>query len=292
VSGTLGGLFRIGGSLPVHRLGFGSMQLAGPGVWGPPKDEQEARAVLRRAISLGVDFIDTADVYGPDVCEQLIRDALSPYPKNLCIGTKVGLVRSGPATRENPGISMNASEAHIRKGVERSLRNLGIEHIDLYQLHRIDPSRPIEDTMGIFKSLRDEGKIRHIGLSEVSVRDIERARSVVEISTVQNVYNLVTRKHDDVLAYCEKHKIGFIAFWPLHSGGLLKSDTVARIATRTGATAAQIALAWLLMKSPAILLIPGTSSLDHLEQNLDAGHVVLSEEDMAILDRLGAPAPG
>jgi aryl-alcohol dehydrogenase-like predicted oxidoreductase len=281
------GTFHIGGDLAVHRMGFGAMQLTGPGVWGPPEDEDNARAVLRRAVELGINFIDTADVYGPDDNERLIREALHPYVSGLVVATKAGLVRSGPATRENPGISMNGSEEHIRRSVDGSLRKLGVERIDLYQLHRIDPSIPVEETMRVFRDLRDAGKIRHIGLSEVGVEDIERARSVVEIATVQNVYNLGVRKHEDVLTYCEKNRIGFIPFWPLHSGALTKSDKVIDIVARTGATPAQVALAWLLKKSPAILLIPGTSSIEHLEQNVGACHVELNAMDMKVLNGLG-----
>jgi pyridoxine 4-dehydrogenase len=286
------GVFSIGGDLPVRRLGYGAMQLTGPGVWGPPEDEDNARAVLRRAVELGIDFIDTADVYGPDNNERIIREALHPYPTGLVIGTKAGLVRAGPATRENPGISMNGSEKHIRDAVEGSLRKLGLECIDLYQLHRIDPAIPVEETMGVFRALREEGKIRHIGLSEVGVEEIKRARSVVEIATVQNVYNLITRMHEDVLTYCEQNGIAFIPFWPLHSGGLAKSEAMEGVVARTGAARAQVALAWLLRKSPAIILIPGTSSIEHLEQNIAACDVELSEADMEALERLGLVSAG
>jgi pyridoxine 4-dehydrogenase len=181
------GIFHIGGDLPVHRMGFGAMRLTGPGVWGPPEDEANARAVLHRAVELGIDFIDTADVYGPRCNEQLIRTALAPYPSWLVVATKGGMVRSGPATRENPGMSMNGTEAHIRNAVEGSLRDLGVERIDLYQLHRVDPETPVEESMLVFRALRDEGKIRHIGLSEVGVEEIERARSIVDIATGKNV---------------------------------------------------------------------------------------------------------
>ncbi len=282
------GIFRIGGDLPVHRMGYGAMQLTGPGVWGPPQDEDNARAVLRGAVERGINFIDTADVYGPDDNERIIREALHPYLTGLVIGTKAGLVRAGPATRENPGISMNGSEKHIRNAVEGSLRKLGLDCIDLYQLHRIDPAIPVEETMGVFRALRDEGKIRHIGLSEVGVEEIKRARSVVEIATVQNVYNLITRMHEDVLVYCEQNDIAFIPFWPLHSGNLAKSETMRDIAAQAGVTPAQVALAWLLKKSPAIILIPGTSSIEHLEQNIAACDIELSEPALQTLGRLGA----
>jgi aryl-alcohol dehydrogenase-like predicted oxidoreductase len=276
----------IGGDLLVNRMGFGAMQLTGPGVWGPPADPANARAVLRRAVELGVNFIDTADVYGPGDNERLIREAFAPYPASLMIGTKGGMVRSGPGTRENPGVSTNGSAAHIRRAVEGSLRDLGVERIDLYQLHRVDPAIPIEETMAVFRALRDEGKIRHIGLSQVGVAEIERARAVVEISTVQHVYSVAIRRHDEVLAYCEGAGIAFIPFWPLHLEGLAKSETLARIAAEAGVTPRQAALAWLLNKSPAIILIPGTSSIAHLEENLAARDVQLSEAQMRDLEAL------
>jgi pyridoxine 4-dehydrogenase len=278
--------FRIGGDLPVRRMGYGAMQLTGPGVWGPPRDPANAQAVLRRAVELGVNFIDTADVYGPGDNERLIRDALHPYPAGLVIASKAGLVRSGPATRENPGIAMNGSEAHIRRALEGSLRCLGVERIDLYQLHRIDPATPIEETMRVFRALRDEGKIGHIGLSEVGVAEIERARAVVEIATVQNVYSLAIRRHDEVLSFCQRNGIGFIPFWPLHLEGLAKSETLARIADEAAATPSQVALAWLLRKSPATILIPGTSSVAHLEENLAARDISLSDAQMQTLEQL------
>lgn len=283
--------FLIGGDLPVRRMGFGAMRLTGPGVWGPPEDEPNARAVLRRAVELGVQFIDTADVYGPGDNERLIREALHPYAPGLVIGTKGGLVRSGPATRANPGMSMNGTEAHIRAALERSLRLLGVERIDLYQLHRVDPATPIEETMRVFRALRDEGKIRHVGLSEVSVEQIERARAVVDIATVQNVYSLAARLHAEVLAYCERNGIGFIPFWPLHGGALAQSQAIASIAAARRATPAQVSLAWLLRKSPNIILIPGTSSIAHLEENVAARGVALSEDDMATLEALSIPDP-
>jgi pyridoxine 4-dehydrogenase len=289
-SAAQAGIFNIGGDLPVHRMGFGAMQLTGPGVWGPPQDPQNARAVLRRAVELGITFIDTADVYGPGDNERLIRDALHPYPPGLVIGTKAGMVRHGPATRENPGMAMNGTEAHLRRAVEGSLRDLRTSRIELYQLHRVDPATPIEATMGVFRALRDEGKIRHIGLSEVSIAEIERARSVVEIATVQNVYNLAYRRHDDVLAYCERNGIGFIPFWPLHIDAVAGSEPLLGIAARAGATTAQVALGWLLKKSPATIVIPGTSSIAHLEENVAACAITLSGADMDALDRLAAAA--
>ena len=284
------GVFHIGGDMPVRRMGFGAMQLTGPGVWGPPLDPANAQAVLRRAVELGVNFIDTADVYGPGDNERLIRDALSPYATDIVIGSKAGMVRSGPATRENPGISMNGTEAHIRRAVEGSLSDLGVGRIDLYQLHRVDPATPIEDTMRVFRALRDEGKIRHIGLSGVNVEQIDRARAVVEIATVQNVYSLAIRRHDDELAYCERHGIGFIPFWPLHLEHLAGSAILARIAAEAAATPSQVALAWLLKKSAVTILIPGTSSLAHLEENLAAREVTLSDAHLLELEQLAGTA--
>jgi aryl-alcohol dehydrogenase-like predicted oxidoreductase len=282
------GIFHIGGDMPVRRMGFGAMRLTGPGVWGPPEDPAKAAAILRRAVELGINFIDTADVYGPGDNERLIRDALAPYRQGLVIGTKGGMVRSGPATPANPGVSMDGSAAHIRWAVEGSLRDLGVERIDLYQLHRVDPATPIEDTMAVFLALRSEGKIRHVGLSEVGAAQIERARTVVDIATVQNRYNLFDRRHDDVLRYCELHGIGFIPFYPLGAGALAKSAAVARIAARAGAASGQIALAWLLQKSPVTILIPGTSSMAHLEQNVAASDLVLTEDEMTALEKVDA----
>ncbi|MBB4122398.1 aldo/keto reductase [Martelella radicis] len=281
------GTFGIGGDLPVTRMGFGAMRLTGELVWGPPEDEAEARRILRRAVELGVNLIDTADVYGPEHNERIIREALHPYPEDLVIATKGGLLRAGRGTRENLMISHDAGEAHIREAVEGSLHRLGIERIDLYQLHRIDPEVPVEDTMGVFRALREEGKIRHVGLSEVSVAEIERARSVVEIATVQNHYNLADRSYEDVLAYCEEHGIGFMPFYPLNAGALAVDATATAIAERLGATKAQVALAWLLARSANMLLIPGTGSIDHLEENIGASALALSSEDFAALDAAG-----
>ena len=285
---TYDGAFHIGGDLPIRRMGYGAMQLTGPGVWGPPNDRPGAKAVLRRAVELGVNFIDTADVYGPHDNEQLIRETLHPYGPALVIASKAGMVRSGPATRENPGISLDGSEAHVRAALEGSLRDLGVERIDLYQLHRVDPAIPVEETMRVFRALRDEGKIRHIGLSGASVEQIERARAVVEIATVQNVYNLAIRRHDEELAYCERHGIGFIAFWPLHLEHLAGSEILARIAGEAAARPSQVALAWLLQRSAVTILIPGTSSLTHLEENVAARRIKLTDEQMQQLNRLGA----
>ena len=286
------GEFRIGGELPILRLGFGAMRLTGPGVWGPPTDLRAARTVLRRVVDLGINLIDTADVYGPGDNEKLIRDTLAPYPERLVIATKGGLVRSGPATAQNPGVGTDNSEVHLRCAVEGSLRDLGVERIDLYQLHRADPAVPIEETMGVLKRLRDEGKIRHIGLSEVGVDQIERARSEVQIATVQNQYNLVERKHDDVVKYCTRAGIGFIPFYPLTIGELAHSETLKSLAAREGVTPPLIALAWLFQRSPVIVPIPGTSSLEHLEENAEACGITLSSQDMETLNRLSLAKSG
>ena len=280
------GKFKIGGELEVCRLGFGAMRLTGPGVWGPPQDESNAIAVLQRAVELGINFIDTADVYGPGDNERLIRKALHPYGQRLVVATKGGMIRTGPATRENPGMSTNGSEAHIRDVVMGSLRDLGVERIALYQLHRVDPATPIEETMRVFRALQEEGKIRHVGLSEVTVDQIKKAQSVVKISTVQNNYNLADRKHADVVSYCEEHGIGFIPFYPQNVGAWENSALMKKIISRTSATPRQIALAWLLKTSPVILPIPGTSSLTHLEENVAACNVELSAADMNDFERL------
>lgn len=278
------GEFSIGGDLPTSRFGFGAMRLTGPGVWGPPVDVANAQKVLRRVVELGITFIDTADVYGPGDNERLIRDALSPYRDNLVVATKGGGVRSGPATPESSPMGIDNSEPYLRKAVEDSLRNLGLERVDLYQLHRADPFIPIEETMGVLVRLRDEGKIRHIGLSEVGVDQIERARSVAEIATVQNLYNLAQRGHVDVLDYCERHSIGFIPFYPLKIGGLAEAPQLKALAVREETTPAIVALAWLFRRSPVIIPIPGTSSIPHLEENLAASRIALSDADMALLE--------
>ena len=284
------GEFLIGGELRVRRFGFGAMRLTGKGVWGPPEDVPAARAVLRRIIELGITFIDTAGSYGPGDNERLIRDALRPYPAGLVLGTKGGMRKTGPSTPENWGIELDASEPFLRQGVEGSLRDLGVERIDLYQLHRIDPKIPVEETMGVLSRLRDEGKIRHVGLSAVSVEQIERARTVIEIATVQNEYNLASRKHEDVLTLCERHAIGFIPFYPQQIGKLAEAEALKAIAARENTTPALVSLAWLLRRSPVTIVIPGTSSLTHLEENVGAACVELSSSDMTLLDGLARPA--
>jgi aryl-alcohol dehydrogenase-like predicted oxidoreductase len=267
--------FSVGGDLPVHRLGFGAMRITGPGIWGPPKDEAEARRVLKRAIELGVNFIDTADSYGPEVSEQLIGTTLYPYPKDLVIATKAGLTRQGPDQWRPDG-----RPEYLRQQAEKSLKNLRIDRIDLYQLHRIDPKVPVEESLGALKDLQAAGKIRHIGLSEVSPEEIERARKTVAIVTVQNRYNLLDRGHEPTLEYCEKHRLGFIPWFPVAAGRLAKdSGKLAEIAKRHGASVAQISIAWLLHRSPVMLPIPGTSSVKHLEENIAAANLRIDEKE-------------
>jgi aryl-alcohol dehydrogenase-like predicted oxidoreductase len=261
------------GTLNVHRLGFGTMQLTGEGVWGPPRDHEGAVGILRRSVELGVDLIDTADSYGPNVAEELVREALSPYPDSVVIATKAGLTRSGPNQWEPCG-----RPEYLREQCEGSLRRLGAERIDLFQLHRIDPRVDADEQFGLLRALRDEGKVREVGLSEVTVTQIESARQIVPIVSVQNLYNIAQRDGDDVVEYCEQNKIGFIPWFPLGSGKLSASGgPMHDIAMRHNATVPQISLAWLLRRSPMMLPIPGTSSLAHLEENCAASSVTLSD---------------
>ncbi|MDP9430764.1 MAG: aldo/keto reductase [Actinomycetota bacterium] len=274
--------FSIGGDLPVHRLGYGAMQLTGPGVWGEPADPENARRVLRTAVEQGVDFIDTADSYGPVVSERLIAEALYPYPEDLVIATKAGLTRQGPGIWTPVG-----RPAYLKQQVELSLRTLRLERIDLIQLHRIDAEVPLADQLGAFKELQEEGKVRHIGVSEVSVAELEEARQIVDVVSVQNLYNLTNRQSQDVLDHATEHGIGFIPWFPIATGDLAAPDSpVADIARELDATPSQIALAWLLHKSPVVLPIPGTKSVDHLTENLGAAQLRLSAEDLARLDAL------
>lgn len=273
------GTYSIGGDLSVHRLGYGVMQLPGPGVWGPPRDHDEAIRVLRRTVELGIDLIDTADSYGPFVADHLIREALHPYPEGLVIATKVGFTRQGPRRWVPIG-----QPPYLRQQVELNLRHLGLECLDLLQLHRIDPLVPLEDQVGELAELRREGKIRHIGLSEVPVDHIEAARRVAPIVSVQNLYNLANRAAEDVLEYCEREGIAFIPWFPLATGQLAgPGSPVARIAAEKGVTPSQLALAWLLHRSPVMLPIPGTSSMAHLEENTAAATVSLSDDEMRAL---------
>ena len=269
--------FTIGGDLEVHRLGFGAMRVTGRGIWGPPEDPDEADRVLRRVVELGIDLIDTADSYGPEVSENLIAETLHPYPEGLVIATKGGLLRTGPGQWPRDG-----RPEHLKEACEGSLRRLRLERIDVYQLHSPDPRVPWEDSVGAMKDLKDEGKVRHVGISNVSVDELERARSIVEVVTVQNRYNLEDRRSEDVLERCEELGIGFIPWFPLATGDLARSGgPLDRIAGAHDATPAQIALAWLLARSPVMLPIPGTSSVEHLEENLRAASIRLSPEQVA-----------
>jgi aryl-alcohol dehydrogenase-like predicted oxidoreductase len=279
---TASGTFRLGGDLTVHRLGFGAMQLTGRGVWGPPRDHDEAIRVLRRAVELGVDLIDTADSYGPHVSEELIREALHPYPAGLAIATKAGLVRPGPGRWEPVG-----RPPYLRQECQMSLRRLGLERIDLFQLHRIDPEVALEDQIGELRDLQSEGLIRHIGLSEVTIEEIEAARRIAPIASVQNRYNLADREHEGVLDHCEREGLGFIPWFPLATGRLATpGGPLESIDPDLGATPAQLALAWLLHRSPVMLPIPGTSSVAHLEENLAGATIRLSPEQVDQLSRL------
>ena len=276
------GTFALGGDLLIHRLGFGAMRITGPGIWGDPQDPEEAQRVLRRAIELGVNFIDTADSYGPAVSEPLIGSTLSPYPKDLVIATKGGLTRQGPDRWAPVGRA-----EYLLQQLEMSLRHLRLERIDLYQLHRIDPKGPLEESLGALKKAQKQGKIRHIGLSEVSVDEIERARKIAKIVSVQNLYNLLDRRHEPVLKYCEQHKIAFIPWFPVGAGKLTQpGGPLDRAARRHGATVAQLSLAWLLHHSPVMLPIPGTSRVAHLEENMGAAALRLDDSEWAELEKL------
>ncbi|WP_411144407.1 aldo/keto reductase [Streptomyces sp. x-80] len=270
---TAAGTFPLGADLPVVRLGLGTMQMTGRGVWGDPQDPDEAVRVLRRAVDLGVNLIDTADSYGPVVTEPLIKKALHPYPKDLVIATKAGLTRPGP----DQWIPVGRPE-YLRQQAEMSLRHLGLDRIDLFQLHRIDPKVPLEEQLGELQLLQQEGKIRHIGLSEVSIEDVERAMRTTPIVSVQNLFNLADRKAEPLLEYATDHGIGFIPWFPLATGRLSLADgPLAGLARQLGATPAQLALAWLLKRSPAVLPIPGTSSVKHLEENVEAAGINLPD---------------
>jgi pyridoxine 4-dehydrogenase len=269
------GTFEIGGDLAVNRLGYGSMQLTGKGVWGPPDDPEEAIRVLRRAVQDGVNFIDTADSYGPFVAEELIHRALHPYPDDLVIATKAGFTRAGPGDWRAVG-----RPEYLRQQCELSLRHLGLERIDLFQLHRIDPKVPVAESLGELVALQDEGKIRHIGLSEVSVEELKEAQKTATIATVQNLYNLADRSAEELLDRCEAQGIGFIPWFPLATGKLAgDGGPLEAISKEHGASPSQLALAWLLRRSPVMLPIPGTSSVDHLEDNLAAASIELTDEE-------------
>lgn len=273
------GTFLLGGDLPVHRLGFGAMRITGKGVWGPPADRREALAVLRRAVELGTTLIDTAESYGPHVSEELIREALHPYPDGLVIATKGGFDRSGPDQWQT-----NGRPERLREGLEGSLRRLGLERIDLYQLHRIDPQVPADEQFGALVEFQREGKIRHIGLSETTVEEVEAARRHFPVASVQNRFNLGDREWEPVLDHCGREGIAFIPWYPLAVGKLAEENgPVAEIAARHGARPAQVALAWLLRRSAVMLPIPGTSRVKHLEENVAGASVELTGEEIELL---------
>ncbi len=277
------GTFTLGGDMTVHRMGFGAMRITGKGIWGDPKDPAECKRVLKRALELGVNFIDTADSYGPEVSEDLTADALYPYADGLVIATKGGLTRQGP----DQWLPVGRPE-YLRQCVEMSLRRLKTDTIELYQLHRIDPKVPAEESLGALKDLQTQGKIRHIGLSEVSVEELEHAQTIVNIVSVQNLYNLSERKSEKLLDYCTEKSIGFIPWFPVAGGDLVKPGGVLdQAAKKHGATVAQLALAWLLKRSPVMLPIPGTSSVAHLEENVAASSLTLTDEDFGSLSALG-----
>ena len=283
-SASAGGSFRIGGDLPVHRLGYGTMRLVGEGAWGEPADPAEARRVLRRAVELGVTLIDTADAYGPEIAERLIAEALHPYPPGLVIATKGGITRQGPAKTEYVGRA-----GYLIQCVEMSLRRLRLDRIELYQLHRIDPRTPLEESLGALLQMQQQGKIRHIGLSEVTPEQIEQAQTIVPIVSVQNRYSLADRRHEETLAWCQQRNIAFLPWYPIAAGKLLKpenpaAETLARIAARHHATPAQLSLAWLLHRSPVMLPIPGTSKVAHLEENIAAASLQLSDAEWAEME--------
>ena len=280
------GMLAIGGDLTVHRLGFGAMRITGDGVWGEPKNPDEAIRVLRRAVELGINLIDTADSYGPEVSERLIAEALYPYAAGLVIATKAGFDRSGPNRW-----TMNGRPEHLRKACEGSLRRLKLERIDLYQLHRIDPAVPADDQIGTFVELQKEGKVKHIGLSEVSVAQIKHAQSMVPIVSVQNRYSVTDRAAEDVLEYCEQQKIGFIPWFPLGAGELAKPEgALARTAAELKVSTSQLALAWLLWRSPVMLPIPGTSKVAHLDENVATAALRVDEARMKALGKLAQSA--
>jgi aryl-alcohol dehydrogenase-like predicted oxidoreductase len=282
---TASGTFKIGGDLEVTRLGFGAMRITGKGIWGPPEDRDECLRVLKRLPELGVDLIDTADSYGPEVSEELIHEALHPYG-DMVVATKAGLTRQGPDQWAPVG-----RPEYLRQQLELSLRRLEVDQIALWQLHRIDAKVPREEQFGLLKDVQGEGKVRHLGLSEVSVDDIKEAQEHFEVATVQNLYNLTDRHHEDVLDYCEQEGIGFIPWFPLAAGKLAEEGgPVAEAAKRHDATPGQIALAWLLRRSPVMLPIPGTSKVEHLEQNVAAADIELTDEEFEEISRAAGAA--
>jgi len=275
--------YTIGGDLTVHRMGYGAMRITGEGIWGPPKDRDEAIRVLQRAVELGINFIDTADSYGPDVSEELIAEALYPYPSDLVIATKGGLLRTGP--NEWP---INAHPDHLQKALEGSLQRLRLDRIDLYQLHRVDPAVPFEKTLAFLQRVQEQGLVRHIGLSEVSVAQIEKAREYVQVVSVQNKYSIDNREWEPVLQYCKAQGMAFVPWYPLSAGHVQALEKLNQVGQKYNASAHQIALSWLLHHAPNILLIPGTSKVKHLEVNVKASAVSLSQEDLAELEKIRA----
>ena len=284
LNASASGVFLLGGDLPIYRLGYGTMRLVGDGAWGEPTDSGEAKRVLRRAVELGVNLIDTADAYGPEIAERLIAEALYPYPEGVVIATKGGITRQGPAKTEYVGRA-----GYLIQCVEMSLRRLKLERIDLYQLHRIDPRTPLEESLGALKQMQEQGKIRHIGLSEVSPEQIAEARKIVDVVTVQNRYSLGDRRNEETLAYCEREGIGFMPWYPMAGGKLLKPEhpearTLVQIAARHSASVAQLSLAWLLQRSAVMLPIPGTSKVEHLEENIAATRLEIGAEEWAAVE--------
>ena len=281
VDATASGTFAIGGDLVVNRMGFGAMRITGDGVWGEPKDAEGAKKLLKRVVEIGVNFIDTADAYGPDVSERLIGEALAPYAKGVIIATKGGLTRQGPAKWQPCG-----RPEYLEQQVEMSLRRLKVDCIELWQLHRIDAKVSLEEQLGVIKKLQEQGKIRHVGLSEVKPHEIEAAQKILKIVSVQNQYNIGDRQHEDVVDYCEKHNIAFIPWFPVAAGKLAAPggplDTVAK---KHDATVSQLSLAWLLHRSPVIVPIPGTTSIAHLEENVAAGGVTLSDAEWQEIEK-------
>jgi len=278
------GIFTIGGDLTVRRLSYGTMRLVGEGAWGEPENPDACRRVLRRAVELGVNLIDTADAYGPEIAERLICEALHPYPSGLVIATKGGITRQGPAKTEYVGRA-----GYLIQCVEMSLRRLTLDRIDLYQLHRIDPRTPLEESLGALRRMQEQGKIRHIGLSEVTPSELEDAQKIVPVVSVQNRYSLADRRHEQTLAWCEERGIAFLPWYPMAAGKLLKSDhplsqTINQLATRYNATPAQLSLAWLLHRSPVMLPIPGTSKVQHLEENVAAASLQIGPDEWAQLE--------
>ncbi len=276
-------VFRLGGDVPVSRLGFGAMRITGEGIWGWPADRGNALKVLRRAVELGVDLIDTADAYGPETSELLIAEALHPYPKDLVIATKGGLTRPGPGQWVP-----NGRPEYLTQCVEKSLKRLQLERIDLYQLHRIDPKVPMEESLGALKKMQEAGKIRHVGLSEVSPEEIDRARKVLPIVSVQNQYNIGNRRWEKTLTYCEKERLGFMPWSPIGGNRGLKDNALEAAAKDYHASVVQLALAWLLHRSPVMLPIPGTSSVTHLEENMAAAKLKLTAEDWKRVDAIAS----